>query len=294
MRVGGGASPCSLSTGIKGKRGVGGSPASRSKDFPADRCANWKRRSRCRENRFNPLVPGPVRARGTRLGALRAGGSVERHGCRWREGPKVLAAFPPPLRCRARLLPDSPPPRAAAAPRTHLRRPAPRNSPPSGFLPRLPPGWTDQTLPISPRQKKKKQKTPNPQPQLRNAPRDQPRLFLLRAAAGRLQPRSLARPRPAVRPRPPARGLRRAGDKEAAAPPRPPGPSPRGQLRAPPPAAQPARCRRLASPVLRGPGPRAHRRSLQLPEEQWQEEVPASTAPALCDSRACAGCGRTD
>lgn len=72
-----------------------------------------------------------------------------------------------------------------------------------------------------------------------------------RHVASRLQPLSLRRPRPHSRS-PPAPGLRRAGDKEAAAPPRPPGPSPRGQLRAPPPAARLARCSRLASPRLTG------------------------------------------
>ena len=75
----------------------------------------------------------------------------------------------------------------------------------------------------------------------------------LQAFGRRLAERALRRP---CSPRPPARACGGAGDKEAGAPPRPPGPSPRGQLRAPhPPTPVPlARRHSLASPVVLGPG----------------------------------------
>lgn len=182
---------------------------------------------------------------------------------------------------RAGLLQTAQPPRhGETALRLHPTPspPGTRNPPPFGFLPRLLPVDSDwQTS----------SKT-DPKPNFATLPRRSPRLFLLRPAASRLQPLNLRRAE-APEPAPPARGLRGAADKEAAAPPRPPGPSPRGQLRAPQPRSRAA----AASPHRWPPGPGLPSPPLQPPDEQWQEKAPA---PRLGPSaaRGPAGCWRTD
>nr|XP_012415821.1 PREDICTED: proline-rich protein HaeIII subfamily 1-like [Odobenus rosmarus divergens] len=144
-------------------------------------------------------------------------------------GGKASQSFQGPLQPsdRARLLQTAQPPRhEETALRLHPTPspPGTRNPPPFGFLPRLLPVDSDwQTS-----------SKIDPKPNFATLPRRSPRLLPLRPAASRLQPLSLRRAK-APGPAPPARGLRGAADKEAAAPPRPPGPSPRGQLRAPPP-----------------------------------------------------------
>lgn len=130
-----------------------------------------------------------------------------------------------------------------------------------------------------------------PSPTLQRSPAASPRLLLLRPAASRLQPLSLRRAE-AREPAPPAQGLRGAADKEAAAPPRPPGPSPRGQLRAitsPQPRSRVA----AASSHRWPPGPGLLSPPLQPPDEQWQGKAPA---PRFGPSAACgpAGCWWTD
>lgn len=150
---------------------------------------------------------------------------------------------------RARLLQTGQPPRhEETALRLHPTPspPGTRNPPPFGFLPRLLPADSDwQTS----------SKT-DPKPNFATLPPRSPRLLLLRPAASGLQPLSLWRAE-APEPAPPARGLRGAADKEAAALPRPPGPSPRGRLRAPQPRSRAA----AASPHRwpGGPGSRARR-----------------------------------
>lgn len=64
------------------------SPASRRKYFQANRCANWKRRSRSRENRFNPLVTGTVKTKRENIWALGFREFFLRMRCLWREGLK--------------------------------------------------------------------------------------------------------------------------------------------------------------------------------------------------------------
>lgn len=163
----------------------------------------------------------------------------------WREGLKVLAGLLPPLR----LCPTSPGSLATSSPRRNRSAAAP-NTFTSRNL-QFSPIWFPTKAPARCAMIDRPDGTDFPaskiyrKPNFETLPQISPRLS---PQAARVQPPT---PQPSTckgrRARAPSPGLRGAGDKEAAAAPRPPGPSPRGQLRAPPhsPRAPPPPCRHL-------------------------------------------------
>lgn len=118
-------------------------------------------------------------------------------------------------------------------------------------------------------------------PNFEMLPQISPHLFLL-SQAGRVRAPAPQPPEcEGQRARAPrARGLRGAGDKEAVAPPRPPGPSPRGQLRASNPACAPPLLTRGSGARAPAPAAAAAARTMAGGGARRPE------ARALCGSRA--------